>query len=111
MHAHNPLEDKERLGNPDYPIPVSFYYGDIDWMDIKGGERVVEANKFNGISSFVYTVSKSDHHMYLDNPEEFAQLIIEDLDKFFATQSKPAEVSDRLTFASESKGANSELFA
>jgi hypothetical protein len=41
MFAKNPLESEERLGNPLLPIPVSFFYGDRDWMDYKGGERVV----------------------------------------------------------------------
>ena len=75
MFAHNPLEAVNRLGNPDLPIPVSFYYGDIDWMDVNGGKRVVERNQFKDISR-VYVVSNSDHHMYLDNPEEFSRLII-----------------------------------
>ena len=27
----------------------------------------------------MYVVENSDHHMYLDNPEDFARLIIEDI--------------------------------
>lgn len=46
MFAHNPLETVTRLGNPELPIPVSFFYGDIDWMDPKGGQRTIERNKF-----------------------------------------------------------------
>ena len=72
MFAVNPLETEDRLGNPDFPVPVSFFYGDIDWMDVKGGQRVVDNNKFKGTKSHVYIVTNSDHHMYLDNPEEFA---------------------------------------
>lgn len=79
MFAHNPLETEDRLGNPELPIPVSFYYGDVDWMDHRGGRRVVEKNRFEGIASHVYTINNSDHHMYLDNPEEFARLIISDI--------------------------------
>jgi len=44
MFAVNPLEHETRLGNPEFPVPVSFYYGDIDWMDVNGGRRVVERN-------------------------------------------------------------------
>ena len=42
MYAWNPLETTNRLGNPDFPLPVSFFYGDRDWMDVNGGRRVVE---------------------------------------------------------------------
>ena len=76
MFAHNPLERESLLGNKDLPIPVSFYYGDIDWMDKKGGKRVVARNKFKDTYSHVYIISGSDHHMYLDNPKEFAEKII-----------------------------------
>lgn len=79
MFAHNAIESENRLGNPDITIPVSFFYGDRDWMDIKGGRRVVEKNIYYGTLSHVYQISDSDHHMYMDNPEEFAQKIIEDI--------------------------------
>lgn len=85
MWARNPLETEDRLANPDFPIPVSFFYGDRDWMDCRGGQRVVEKNRFynaedpeSGLSQ-VHIVSDSDHHMYLDNPQEFATRIIIDL--------------------------------
>ena len=72
MFAKNPLETLDRLGNPALPIPVSFFYGDSDWMDVNAGRRVVNNNKFKGSYSHVYMVTNSDHHMYFDNPEEFA---------------------------------------
>jgi hypothetical protein len=34
MFAVNPLEAETRLGNPEYPIAVSFFYGDRDWTDV-----------------------------------------------------------------------------
>ena len=81
MFAINPLETEKFLGNKDLPFPVSFFYGDIDWMDKKGGDRVVSANKFKDTQSHIYVVTNSDHHMYLDNPTEFAALIIDDVKK------------------------------
>jgi cardiolipin-specific phospholipase len=72
MWAFRPLETEEFLGNSNLTIPVSFFYGDIDWMDKKSGERIVDKNKFKDQYSHVYIVTNSDHHMYLDNPEEFA---------------------------------------
>jgi hypothetical protein len=40
-YAKNPLESIKKLGNPKLPVPVSFFYGDMDWMDYRGGERTV----------------------------------------------------------------------
>ena len=79
MFAENPLETEDRLGNPNLPIPVSFFYGDVDWMDRKGGDRTVARNKFANNLSSVYIINGSDHHMYLDNPEEFVQSLIHDI--------------------------------
>jgi hypothetical protein len=33
MFAVNPLEIETKLGNNELPFPVSFFYGDRDWMD------------------------------------------------------------------------------
>lgn len=78
MYSITPLERENRLGNHDISFPVSFFYGDKDWMDYKAGERVIVNNKFYnqadpkaGLSQ-VYIISNSDHHLYLDNPDEFA---------------------------------------
>jgi pimeloyl-ACP methyl ester carboxylesterase len=68
MWAHRPLENEEFLGNSNLTIPVSFYYGDRDWMDHKSGERIIARNRFRDIYSHVYIVPDSDHHMYMDNP-------------------------------------------
>ena len=46
LWAKNPLESENRLGNPEFTLPVSFYYGDSDWMDERGGKRIVNKNKF-----------------------------------------------------------------
>lgn len=37
MFAKNPLELDRLLGNSELPFPISFFYGDVDWMDEKGG--------------------------------------------------------------------------
>ena len=49
-------------------------------MDYRGGERVVYENKFYRTLSDVYIVDNSDHHMYFDNPIEFARLMIYDIE-------------------------------
>ena len=45
----------------------------------EGGEHVVSKNKYRGTHSHVHFVKNSDHHMYFDNPEDFASKIILDL--------------------------------
>ena len=79
MYAVNPLELENRLGTPNFELPVSFIYGDRDWMDYRGGDRVIEKNKHKGGLSQVYIVNDCDHHLYLDNPNEFGQYIINDI--------------------------------
>ena len=78
MFARQPLEREDRLGQ--LPIPVSFFYGAQDWIKRSGGDNVVAQNPYNGTLSHVHIIENSDHHMYWDNPEEFASKILEDLD-------------------------------
>ncbi len=76
MFAKNPLE--KRL--IDLPIPVSFFYGAQDWIKRSGGDYVIENKKHKDDISKVNIVENSDHHMYWDNPQEFATLILKDLE-------------------------------
>ena len=32
--SHYPLEASDKLGNTDFPIPVSFIYGENDWVPL-----------------------------------------------------------------------------
>jgi pimeloyl-ACP methyl ester carboxylesterase len=72
MFARHPLELEDRLGNADLPIPISFFYGAEDWIKRSGGDNVVAKNRFSGTLSHVHIIENSDHHMYWDNPDEFA---------------------------------------
>ena len=78
MFAHHALEEDDRLGG--VPIPVSFFFGDRDWMMKDGGYAVVDKNPHKDTHSRMHIISDSDHHMYFDNPEEFAMKILEDLE-------------------------------
>ena len=78
MFALHPLEEDDRLGG--ISIPVSFFYGDRDWMPKEGGIRVIEKNPFKESHSHLHIIEDSDHHMYFDNPDEFSKRIIEDLE-------------------------------
>lgn len=77
MFAKKPLEGHDRLGG--IQIPVSVFFGDYDWMYSASGDIIVNRNPFKGTHSNVYIVEKSDHHMYFDNPEDFANKILIDL--------------------------------
>ena len=77
MIAHHPLDASDRLGG--LPIPVSFYFGDRDWMLTDAGEKIVSMNPFKDTHSHVYIIENSDHHIYFDNPVSFADTIIKDL--------------------------------
>lgn len=46
LFAYKPLGVPERLANSDVPFPISFIYGDKDWVDSSYSEVVVKANKF-----------------------------------------------------------------
>ena len=50
MYAVKPLEIAEKLGNKELNLPISFFYGDIDWMDESAGRRVLENNIYGGLS-------------------------------------------------------------
>ncbi|KAH9947288.1 alpha/beta-hydrolase [Amylocystis lapponica] len=77
-HARMPLVD--RIGA--LKIPVTFVYGDSDWMDPKGGTQAVEnlrqAGNGNGK---MYIVPHAGHHVYLDNPKAVNDLLVKELDR------------------------------
>lgn len=75
-----PLANPERMASKEFPIPVSFIYGDADWvLSLEGdaGKNVVEANQSD--ESRYHIVAHSDHNMHMDNPVEFANIIINDI--------------------------------
>jgi len=39
--AHEPLNTKEKLGNPTFPLAFSFVYGDDDWVRVLDEEASV----------------------------------------------------------------------
>lgn len=101
LWAFNPLESEKRLGNPEIAIPISFYYGDSDWMDYRGGQRIVDKNIFKYSNdetqkkalSKLYIIQDSDHHLYLDNPKELARIMVGDIlqaEEFFSEKHKIA---------------------
>jgi cardiolipin-specific phospholipase len=77
-------------------IPIVFMYGDKDWMDVNGGlkaEEKLNARKAeilkhgteeekrneNG-SARVVIISKAGHHLYLDNAEDFNDVLRKEIE-------------------------------
>lgn len=57
-------------------VPVTFAYGDNDWMDVKGGnDAQARLREAGNTDVSVKVVSGAGHHLYLDNPDETNQLI------------------------------------
>lgn len=78
LFAHHALDRDDRLGS--LPIPVSFFFGDRDWMYTEAGDVIVGKNPFKGSHSKVHSIFDSDHHMYFDNPQGLVEAIFKDLE-------------------------------
>jgi cardiolipin-specific phospholipase len=77
-HARFPLVDRI---SP-LRIPVTFVYGDHDWMDPQGGTQSVEALRQAGNGQGkMYIVKHAGHHVYLDNVKAVNDLLVKELDR------------------------------
>ncbi|CAL1701649.1 unnamed protein product [Somion occarium] len=77
-HAHLPMVDRIAA----LKIPVTFIYGDSDWMDPEGGTASVENLRQAGNGhGRMYIVPHAGHHLYLDNPKATNELLIKELDR------------------------------
>ena len=83
LQPYLPLGTEEKFCNPDFPIPISFIYGENDWTRITDsdfGKKCVEVNciKHPGESKF-HLVPNSGHNMHMDNPQALTNLILNDI--------------------------------
>ncbi|EAU84547.2 abhydrolase domain-containing protein 4 [Coprinopsis cinerea okayama7 len=77
-HARMPIVD--RIAG--VKVPVTFVYGDHDWMDPVGGMQSVEKLRQAGNGEGkMYIVNNAGHHLYLDNPDAVNALLLKELDK------------------------------
>ncbi|KIK65526.1 hypothetical protein GYMLUDRAFT_358262 [Collybiopsis luxurians FD-317 M1] len=80
-YARMPLVDRI-TGLAKERIPITFVYGDQDWMDPEGGQESVERLRQagNGLGR-MYIVNNAGHHVYLDNPGVVNDLLVKELDR------------------------------
>jgi pimeloyl-ACP methyl ester carboxylesterase len=87
MSAHIPLGTSDKLASEKFQIPISFIYGDNDWVHVLEediSEKILKSNKFtsdkNGVlSSRIHFVPGCDHAMHMENPEALAHIMINDI--------------------------------
>ena len=69
-YARNPLISRiKSLGQ----MPITFLYGEFDWMERETAEQLVKDKVVNGK---VFSVSEAGHHLYIENPAECAANIL-----------------------------------
>ncbi|KAI6004053.1 Alpha/Beta hydrolase protein [Pisolithus albus] len=76
-HARMPLVDRISA----LKMPITFAYGEHDWMDPVGGlqslQQLREAGNHFGR---MFVIPSAGHHLYLDNPRAVDDLLIQELD-------------------------------
>ena len=63
-------------------VPVTFIYGETDWMDPKGGARVCreirqERGQLTPADLLVTSIPQAGHYPFLDQPELFMKALLE----------------------------------
>ncbi|CAH0477204.1 unnamed protein product [Peronospora belbahrii] len=76
-HAVRPLVDK--LLPENVKMPLTFIYGEHDWMDYYNGLGIVQRFKEKGHAADLHHVRNAGHQMFMENPDEFSSILIESL--------------------------------
>ncbi|RLN87650.1 hypothetical protein BBJ28_00001126 [Nothophytophthora sp. Chile5] len=74
-HAVRPLVDL--LTPENVKMPLTFIYGDHDWMDYRNGLEIVQRFKREGRATDLIRVPNSGHQMFLENPDGFNQVLVD----------------------------------
>lgn len=77
-HARMPLVDRMA----ELKVPITFAYGDTDWMDPEGGAKAIENLAAAGnTQTKLYKVKNAGHHLYLDNSDAVNRILVKELDR------------------------------
>lgn len=96
MYAYHPLSEVDRLSNPELNFPISFAYGDKDFLGTKGAEIICNSNKYRTTGeSQIFIIPNSGHPIHTDNPEALVRAI---KGAFFGTIQHVFELKDRFHF-------------
>ena len=89
LQALLPLGTNDKLASPDFPVPISYILGDVDWVrycdhhdtdNIHYGKILIEINKKrHGNSSNFYECPTAGHNMHMDNPIALSSIIKNDV--------------------------------
>ena len=79
LFAKHPLEEEDRLGGL-VDFPMSFFFGDRDWMMRQCSYNLLSKNSLANRQSHMHIISDSDHHLYFDNPTGLVEAILKDLE-------------------------------
>ena len=93
---HDPQSNGAAAVKKETGIPIVFMYGENDWMDAAGGlaaeEKLKQAKlrtllhgtdeekRAENGSAKVVVIPKAGHHLYLDNPDAFNDIIREEME-------------------------------
>lgn len=59
-------------------VPVLLLYGDNDWLAYQGAERDMKSwRDLHGLDATFRLIRNAGHHIYMDNPHEFHQSVME----------------------------------
>lgn len=77
--------------NPRYPMTerdlgkcdaeFKWWYGEEDWMNVAGGEKCTAKLNKVGKKSTVVEIENAGHHIYLDNPQLFNKMLINEMNE------------------------------
>ncbi|KAJ7133960.1 alpha/beta-hydrolase [Mycena crocata] len=82
-YARMPLIDRMAA----LKIPITFVYGDRDWMDAEGGAQCIEnLRKAGNTEARSVIVENAGHQVYFDNPAAVNELVVRELDRRSAVE-------------------------
>ena len=71
LQSYLPLGSNERLANQNLGVPVSYVFGDADWMrhcEEDFAKEVVMMTQPTQPDNHFYVCSRSGHNLHIDNP-------------------------------------------